>query len=149
MCNVSIYADELPVSATCRRSSVQLSMSSLRSWLPHRKCLEQVCHSIRGYPPAVSPMRNHPCFSKLSRIRSRGCHRAGSTLQVPYHWWINAPLYASGLQLNFPSGQALNIPVFATTQNKARLGETCPELRLDAPDGFKTVCHLDKTLFSM
>jgi hypothetical protein len=43
----------------------------------------------------------------------------------------------------------LNIPVFATTQNKARLGETCPELGLDAPDGVKTKCHLDKTLFSM
>jgi hypothetical protein len=43
----------------------------------------------------------------------------------------------------------LNIPVFATTQNKARLGETCPELGLDAPGGVKTECHVDKTLFSM
>ncbi|EMD63781.1 hypothetical protein COCSADRAFT_37540 [Bipolaris sorokiniana ND90Pr] len=47
------------------------------------------------------------------------------------------------------ASQVLNIPVVATTQNRARLGETCPELKLDAPDGFKTVCHLDKTLFSM
>ncbi|KAH8704673.1 Isochorismatase-like protein [Phaeosphaeriaceae sp. PMI808] len=45
--------------------------------------------------------------------------------------------------------QILNIPVFATTQNKAKLGETCPELGLDLPGGIKTVCHLDKTLFSM
>lgn len=50
---------------------------------------------------------------------------------------------------NKPLGQLFNIPVFATTQNRARLGETCPELKLDQPDGIKTVCHLDKTLFSM
>ncbi|KAJ4986146.1 isochorismatase domain-containing protein [Stagonosporopsis vannaccii] len=43
----------------------------------------------------------------------------------------------------------LNIPVFATTQNKARLGQTCPELQLDAPDGVQTLVHADKTLFSM
>ncbi|KAJ4369390.1 hypothetical protein N0V86_009222 [Didymella sp. IMI 355093] len=43
----------------------------------------------------------------------------------------------------------LNIPVFATTQNKARLGETCPELELDAPEGIQTLVHADKTLFSM
>ncbi|KAF5848157.1 hypothetical protein GGP41_005584 [Bipolaris sorokiniana] len=36
------------------------------------------------------------------------------------------------------ASQVLNIPVVATTQNRARLGETCPELKLDAPDGFKT-----------
>jgi hypothetical protein len=46
-------------------------------------------------------------------------------------------------------GQILNIPVFATTQNKARLGDTCPELGLDAPGGVQTVVHSDKTLFSM
>ncbi|KAJ8108223.1 hypothetical protein OPT61_g8323 [Boeremia exigua] len=39
--------------------------------------------------------------------------------------------------------------VFATTQNKARLGETCPELQLDAPEGVQTLVHADKTLFSM
>ncbi|KAF2278004.1 Isochorismatase hydrolase [Westerdykella ornata] len=47
------------------------------------------------------------------------------------------------------ASQILNIPVFATTQNKARLGETCAELGLDSPDGVKTVVHADKTLFSM
>ncbi|EOA83238.1 uncharacterized protein SETTUDRAFT_172919 [Exserohilum turcica Et28A] len=47
------------------------------------------------------------------------------------------------------ASQVLNIPVIATTQNRARLGETCSELKLDHPDGVKTVCHLDKTLFSM
>jgi hypothetical protein len=46
-------------------------------------------------------------------------------------------------------GQILQIPVFATTQNKARLGETVPELMLDAPGGIETVVHADKTLFSM
>lgn len=39
--------------------------------------------------------------------------------------------------------------MFATTQNKARLGETCPELQLDTPEGVQTLVHADKTLFSM
>jgi hypothetical protein len=46
-------------------------------------------------------------------------------------------------------GQILNFPVFATTQNKARLGETCAELGLDAHGGVQTKIHADKTLFSM
>jgi len=43
----------------------------------------------------------------------------------------------------------LNIPVFATTQQRAKLGETCAELKLDAEDGVKTKVHADKSLFSM
>lgn len=46
-------------------------------------------------------------------------------------------------------GQILKFPVFATTQNKARLGDTVSELMLDVPGGIKTVVHADKTLFSM
>ncbi|KAJ0114050.1 hypothetical protein J7T55_007884 [Diaporthe amygdali] len=46
------------------------------------------------------------------------------------------------------AAQALNIPIYTTTQNRARLGETVPELQqyLDSP-----LCktHADKTLFSM
>lgn len=59
------------------------------------------------------------------------------------------PKVVATAQKLLKASQILNIPVFATTQNKARLGETCPELGLDAPGGIKTVCHLDKTLFSM
>jgi nicotinamidase-related amidase len=59
------------------------------------------------------------------------------------------PKVISTAQKLLRASQLLNIPVIATTQNRARLGETCPELRLDEPDGVKTVCHLDKTLFSM
>ncbi|KAF2864776.1 Isochorismatase-like protein [Massariosphaeria phaeospora] len=47
------------------------------------------------------------------------------------------------------ASQILDIPVFATTQNRARLGETCSELGLDAPGGVQTRVHADKTLFSM
>ncbi|KAJ4298212.1 hypothetical protein N0V90_006111 [Kalmusia sp. IMI 367209] len=47
------------------------------------------------------------------------------------------------------ASQILRIPVFVTTQNKARLGETVPELMLDAPEGIKTLVNADKTLFSM
>lgn len=45
----------------------------------------------------------------------------------------------------------LNIPVFATTQSRAKLGETCAELGLDKDDGsgIKTHAHVDKTAFSM
>ncbi|KAB2107265.1 isochorismatase domain-containing protein 2A, mitochondrial precursor [Alternaria alternata] len=59
------------------------------------------------------------------------------------------PKVVSTAQKLLKASKLLNIPVFATTQNRARLGETCPELKLDQPDGIKTVCHLDKTLFSM
>ncbi|OAK97260.1 Isochorismatase hydrolase [Phaeosphaeriaceae sp. SRC1lsM3a] len=59
------------------------------------------------------------------------------------------PKVVATAQKLLQASRVLNIPVFATTQNKARLGETCPELKLDAPDGVKTQCHLDKTLFSM
>ncbi|RDW65470.1 isochorismatase-containing protein-like protein [Coleophoma crateriformis] len=38
----------------------------------------------------------------------------------------------------------LNIPIFATTQNRGRLGETCAELEIP-----NAVEHADKTAFSM
>jgi nicotinamidase-related amidase len=47
------------------------------------------------------------------------------------------------------ASQILNIPVFATTQLRAKLGETCPELGLDAQDGVATKVHADKSAFSM
>ncbi|KAF2015234.1 Isochorismatase hydrolase [Aaosphaeria arxii CBS 175.79] len=59
------------------------------------------------------------------------------------------PKVISTTQKMLKASQILNIPVFATTQNKTRLGETCPELGLDAADGVKTVIHADKTMFSM
>jgi hypothetical protein len=42
------------------------------------------------------------------------------------------------------AAQILNIPIYATTQNRARLGDTCPEL--DIKDA---VVNADKTEFSM
>ncbi|OJD34498.1 isochorismatase domain-containing protein [Diplodia corticola] len=47
------------------------------------------------------------------------------------------------------ASQIMKFPVLATTQNRARLGETCSELGLDAPGGIQTKVHADKTLFSM
>jgi hypothetical protein len=47
------------------------------------------------------------------------------------------------------AAQILQIPVLATTQQRAKLGETCAELQLDAPGGVKTLVHADKSLFSM
>ena len=44
-------------------------------------------------------------------------------------------------------GEIFKIPVLATTQNKKRLGEFCPELSLDKDH--KTLIQDDKTLFSM
>ncbi|KAF2100492.1 isochorismatase domain-containing protein 2A, mitochondrial precursor [Rhizodiscina lignyota] len=45
----------------------------------------------------------------------------------------------------------LSIPVLATTQQRAKLGETCSELGLDSdgPNGIKTLVHSDKSKFSM
>ncbi|ORY10738.1 Isochorismatase-like protein [Clohesyomyces aquaticus] len=59
------------------------------------------------------------------------------------------PKVIATTQKMLKASQILNIPVFATTQNRARLGETCPELGLDVPGGVRTVAHEDKTLFSM
>ncbi|KAF1967803.1 Isochorismatase hydrolase [Bimuria novae-zelandiae CBS 107.79] len=59
------------------------------------------------------------------------------------------PKVVATTQKLLKASQILHIPVFATTQNKARLGETVPELMLDSPGGIKTVFHGDKTLFSM
>jgi hypothetical protein len=42
------------------------------------------------------------------------------------------------------AAEILNIPIFATTQNRARLGETSPELNI--PNAIE---HVDKTAFSM
>ena len=42
------------------------------------------------------------------------------------------------------AASALDIPIFATTQNRARLGETCSELSIP-----NAVEHADKTRFSM
>ncbi|PVI05026.1 Isochorismatase hydrolase [Periconia macrospinosa] len=59
------------------------------------------------------------------------------------------PKIVTTAQKMLKASQILNIPVYATTQNKAKLGETCPELGLDAPGGVQTVVHADKTAFSM
>ena len=40
----------------------------------------------------------------------------------------------------------LSIPIYATTQNRPRLGETCTELALSTPN---VIEHVDKTAFSM
>ncbi|KAL2064189.1 hypothetical protein VTL71DRAFT_4683 [Oculimacula yallundae] len=42
------------------------------------------------------------------------------------------------------AAKILSIPVYATTQNRARLGETCSELDLSS-----AIEHVDKTAFSM
>ncbi|KAF2225139.1 Isochorismatase-like protein [Elsinoe ampelina] len=55
----------------------------------------------------------------------------------------------STTQKMLKASQILDIPVFATTQLKGKLGETCSELGLDAPDGVQTTIHADKSKFSM
>ncbi|KAJ9618309.1 hypothetical protein H2203_009226 [Taxawa tesnikishii (nom. ined.)] len=47
------------------------------------------------------------------------------------------------------ASQILEIPVFATTQLRTKLGETCAELNLDVEGGIKTHAHADKSAFSM
>lgn len=59
------------------------------------------------------------------------------------------PKVVSTTQKLLKASQILDIPVFATTQLRAKLGETCPELGLDAEGGVKTKAHVDKSAFSM
>ena len=47
------------------------------------------------------------------------------------------------------ASQELNIPVFASTQLRDKLGPTAEELGLDSPDGVKTQANADKSAFSM
>ena len=47
------------------------------------------------------------------------------------------------------SAQILQIPVFVTTQNRARLGETDDQLPIDRLGGIASQIHADKTAFSM
>ncbi|KAL1588588.1 hypothetical protein WHR41_02712 [Cladosporium halotolerans] len=59
------------------------------------------------------------------------------------------PKVVSTTQKLLRASQILSIPVFATTQLRAKLGETCPELQLDSAEGVKTQAHADKSAFSM
>lgn len=59
------------------------------------------------------------------------------------------PTVIATTQKVLKASKILNIPVFATTQNKNRLGETCSELGLDTEGGVQTLVHADKSLFSM
>ncbi|MCJ1413398.1 hypothetical protein MMC19_007503 [Ptychographa xylographoides] len=45
------------------------------------------------------------------------------------------------------ASQILHFPIYATTQLRSRLGETCAELGLDTV--YATAAHVDKTAFSM
>lgn len=59
------------------------------------------------------------------------------------------PKVIATTQKMLKASQILNIPVFATTQLRGKLGETCAELGLDSPDGIRTKAHVDKSAFSM
>lgn len=61
----------------------------------------------------------------------------------------NYPAVIATTQKLLKASQVLSIPVIATTQLRAKLGETCPELGLDAPNGVSTLVHADKSKFSM
>ncbi len=47
------------------------------------------------------------------------------------------------------SGQILNFPVFATTQMRDKLGDTCSELGFGTASGITPKILLDKSAFSM
>ena len=47
------------------------------------------------------------------------------------------------------ASKELDIPVFATTQLRDKLGATAQELSLDTQDGYKTKVNADKSAFSM
>jgi len=65
-----------------------------------------------------------------------------------YHSWTwISPLTISRILTTkklIRAAEILSIPIYATTQNRAKLGETCAELSIP-----KAVEHVDKTAFSM
>jgi len=57
---------------------------------------------------------------------------------------LNRPDLNCRTQKLIKAASILNIPIYATTQNRVRLGETCTELQIP-----NAVEHTDKTKFSM
>ena len=47
------------------------------------------------------------------------------------------------------AGQILNIPIYATTQNRVALGPICAELGLEGDAQSQVAAHIDKSAFSM
>lgn len=108
-------------------------------------------------------------YSRLMRQYSATCSLVRPVLDLPLHALTDTIPHDSicDLQEKFrpaiheyarvitttqkvlKASKILNIPVFATTQLRSKLGETCPELGLDSPDGIKTHAHVDKSAFSM
>lgn len=62
---------------------------------------------------------------------------------------FNFPAVIATTQKLLRASQVLDIPVIATTQLRAKLGRTCPELGLGSSGGVQTVVHADKSAFSM
>lgn len=90
-----------------------------------------------------------PSFYDIRRLRSNHC-RSICDLQEKFRSAIyEYPKVIATTQKLLRASQILNFPVFATTQLKSKLGETCPELGLDSADGVQTQCHADKSAFSM
>ncbi|KAF2648104.1 Isochorismatase hydrolase [Lophiostoma macrostomum CBS 122681] len=107
---------------------------------------------LRGHFPRISILRRiaYWSFSAMAGRQIKNPALFICDLQEKFRGAIyEFPKVISTAQKMLKASQILNFPVFATTQNKGRLGETCSELGLDAPDGVQTQIHADKTLFSM
>ncbi|KAK1058275.1 hypothetical protein LTR33_013437, partial [Friedmanniomyces endolithicus] len=92
----------------------------------------------------------HPTTTLVIRPADDRLTRSICDLQEKFRSAIHEfPRVVSTTQKLLRAAQLLDIPVFATTQLRGKLGETCPELGLDALDGIKTKAHVDKSAFSM
>jgi nicotinamidase-related amidase len=116
----------------------------------------------------LSNLKPIPLYNlKLSRTIATAMAQQTTTPDEPLRRLDNPALFICDLQERFrpaiyefskvisttqkmlKASEILHMPIFATTQNAQKLGATCPELALDAPDGYKTMLHVDKMLFSM
>jgi len=59
------------------------------------------------------------------------------------------PKIIATTQKMIKASEILAIPIFATTQRRKVLGQTCHELELENDTSIKTVANVDKTAFSM
>ncbi|KAF2126125.1 Isochorismatase hydrolase [Dothidotthia symphoricarpi CBS 119687] len=142
----------------------------VQPWLGRAE--ETLVHSTVTAPSTASVVCRRasttmrPLFPRVTYSPHRVLHRPFSSTMAQ-RGIVNPALFICDVQESFrpaiyefpkvvataqkllKASQILKIPVIATTQNAARLGSTVPELKLDAPDGVQTTCHVDKTLFSM
>ncbi|MCJ1438636.1 hypothetical protein MMC27_008026 [Xylographa pallens] len=94
-------------------------------------------------PPVRSPHLHPTPDDRCSPPPNRICDIQENFRKAIWEY----PKVISTAQKMIKASQILSMPIYATTQNRARLGPTCAELGLDTD--VHAAAHADKTAFSM